>query len=54
MRVECMAGPDRLVEGAYVLYLRREFAPPAAGDCVGRRGNWWNLRLRPAGLQAIC
>jgi hypothetical protein len=49
-----MARPDRLVEAAYVLYLKRESAPPAAGDCVGRRGNWWNLRLRPAGLQAIC
>jgi hypothetical protein len=54
MRVGCMARPDRLVEAAYVLYLKRESAPPAAGDCAGRRGNWWNPRLRPAGLQAIC
>jgi hypothetical protein len=46
-----MAQPDRLVEGAYVLYLKAESAPP---EPAGRRGNWWNPRLRPAGLQAIC
>src|SRR5215475_4334751 len=49
MRAGCMARPDRLVEAAYVLYLKRESAPPAAGDFVGRGGNWWTPRLRPAG-----
>src|SRR5262245_46351175 len=54
MRAGCMARPDRLVEAAHVLYFRRESARPPGIERAGRRGNWWNPRLRPAGLQAIC
>jgi hypothetical protein len=54
MRVGCMARPDRLVEAAYVLYLKRESAPPARHRTRRPTRQLWNPRLRPAGLQAIC
>jgi hypothetical protein len=53
MRAGCMARPDRLVEAAYVLYFSmNQRARPASNTPAD--GNWWNPRLRPAGLQAIC
>jgi hypothetical protein len=44
-----MAQPDRLVEGAYVLYLKAESAPPARHRT--RRPTWQLVEPSPAAVR---